>query len=129
QNTSDITQLNNQIKSKVTDTQMQEYVGGLGSTNLLFNVAFEDRVINASTGVVTSKTPSTTKWSLAGTGSGITIVPESARHHEGYNSVKITAIGQTASKWSGIMQKVPAVQNGGDCVFLSWTSSSFKKKG
>ncbi|MED3069258.1 phage tail spike protein [Bacillus thuringiensis] len=120
QNTSDITQLNNQIKSKVTDTQMQEYVGGLGSTNLLFNVAFEDRVINASTGVVTSKTPSTTKWSLAGTGSGITIVPESAKHHEGYNSVKITAIGQTASKWSGIMQKVPAVQNGGDYVFSAW---------
>ncbi|OBW56823.1 phage tail spike protein [Bacillus cereus] len=120
QNTSDITQLNNQIKSKVTDTQMQEYVGGLGSTNLLFNVAFEDRVINASTGVVTSKTPSITKWSLAGTGSGITIVPESARHHEGYNSVKITAIGQTASKWSGIMQKVPAVQNGGDYVFSAW---------
>ncbi|PFF63331.1 phage tail spike protein [Bacillus thuringiensis] len=120
QNTSDITQLNNQIKSKVTDTQMQEYVGGLGSTNLLFNVTFEDRVIHASTGVVTSKTPSTTKWSLAGTGSGITIVPESARHHEGYNSVKITATGQTASKWSGIMQRVPAVQNGGDYVFSAW---------
>ncbi|TKV45606.1 hypothetical protein C1I58_19895 [Bacillus sp. PIC28] len=120
QNTSDITQLNNQIKSKVTDTQMQEYVGGLGSTNLLFNAAFEDRVINASTGVVTSKTPSTTKWSLAGTGSGITIVPECARHHEGYNSVKITATGQTSSKWSGIMQRVPAVQNGGDYVFSAW---------
>ncbi|PGL03749.1 hypothetical protein CN912_31000, partial [Bacillus cereus] len=120
QNTSDITQLNNQIKSKVTDTQMQEYVGGLGSTNLLFNAAFEDRVINASTGVVTSKTPSITKWSLAGTGSGITIVPESVRHHEGYNSVKITATGQTASKWSGIMQRVPAVQNSGDYVFSAW---------
>ncbi|PEQ75146.1 peptidase S74 [Bacillus cereus] len=120
QNTTDISQLNNQIKSKVTDTQMQEYVGGLGSTNLLFNAAFEDRVINASTGVVTSKTPSTTKWSLAGTGSGITIVPESARHHEGYNSVKITATGQTSSKWSGIMQRVPAVQNGGDYVFSAW---------
>ncbi|MCP1324524.1 phage tail spike protein, partial [Bacillus sp. S0628] len=120
QNTSDITQLNNQIKSKVTDTQMQEYVGGLGSTNLLFNVAFEDRVINASTGAVTNRTPSTTKWSVVGTGSGITIVPESARHHEGYNSVKITATGQTASKWSGIMQKVPAVQNGGDYVFSAW---------
>ncbi|WP_410988772.1 phage tail spike protein [Bacillus cereus] len=119
-NTSDITQLNNQIKSKVTDTQMQEYVGGLGSTNLLFNVAFEDRVINASTGAVTSRTPSTTKWSLVGTGSGITIVPESSRHHEGYNSVKITATGQTASKWSGIMQRVPAVQNGGDYVFSAW---------
>ncbi|MRD36514.1 hypothetical protein GH882_11180 [Bacillus thuringiensis] len=120
QNTSDITQLNNQIKSKVTDTQMQEYVGGLGSTNLLFNAAFEDRVINATTGSVTSRTPSTTKWSLVGTGSGITIVPESARHHEGYNSVKITATGQTASKWSGIMQRVPAVQNGGDYVFSAW---------
>ncbi|MGM2755238.1 hypothetical protein ACS2QP_28325, partial [Bacillus cereus group sp. Bce019] len=30
QNTSDITQLNNQIKFKVSDTQMQDYVGGLG---------------------------------------------------------------------------------------------------
>ncbi|MCU5508241.1 peptidase S74 [Bacillus cereus] len=120
QNTSDITQLNNQMKSKVSDTQMQEYVGGLGSTNLLFNAAFEDRVINASTGAVTSRTPSATKWSVVGTGSGITIIPESARHHEGYNSVKITATGQTASKWSGIMQKVPAVQNGGDYVFSAW---------
>ncbi|WP_424577926.1 phage tail spike protein [Bacillus cereus] len=120
QNTSDITQLNNQMKSKVSDTQMQEYVGGLGSTNLLFNAAFDDRVINAATGAVTSRTPSTTKWSLVGTGSGITIVPESARHHEGYNSVKITATGQTAGKWSGIMQRVPAVQNGGDHVFSAW---------
>ncbi|QGY37154.1 phage tail spike protein [Bacillus sp. A260] len=120
QNTNDITQLNNQMKSKVSDTQMQEYVGGLGSTNLLFNAAFEDRVINASTGAVTNTTPSTTKWSIVGTGSGITIVPESARHHEGYNSVKITATGQTASKWSGIMQRVPAVQNGGDHVFSAW---------
>ncbi|RWQ69867.1 phage tail spike protein, partial [Bacillus cereus] len=120
QNTSDITQLNNQMKSKVSDTQMQEYVGGLGSTNLLFNAAFEDRVINASTGAVTNTIPSTTKWSIVGTGSGITIVPESARHHEGYNSVKITATGQTASKWSGIMQRVPAVQNGGDYVFSAW---------
>ena len=120
QNTSDITQLNNQMKSKVSDTQMQEYVGGLGSTNLLFNAAFEDRVINASTGAVTNTIPSTTKWSIVGTGSGITIVPESARHHEGYNSVKITATGQTASKWSGIMQRVPAVQNSGDHVFSAW---------
>ncbi|MGK8427405.1 tail fiber domain-containing protein [Bacillus cereus] len=120
QNTSDITQLNNQMKSKVSDTQMQEYVGGLGSTNLLFNAAFEDRVINASTGAVTNTTPSATKWSIVGTGSGITIVPESARYHEGYNSVKITATGQTSSKWSGIMQRVPVVQNGGDYVFSAW---------
>ncbi len=52
------------------------------------------------------------KRSIVGTGSGITMVPESTRHHEGYNSVKITATGQTASKWSGIMQRVPA------CFFI-----------
>jgi hypothetical protein len=28
------------------------------------------------------------KRSIVGTGSGITMVPESTRHHEGYNSVK-----------------------------------------
>ncbi|PES39217.1 phage tail spike protein [Bacillus thuringiensis] len=127
QNTSDITQLNNQMKSKVSDTQMQEYVGGLGSTNLIFNAAFEDRVINASTGAITNTTPSTTKWSVVGTGSGITIVSDSARHHEGYNSVKITATGQTSSKWSGIMQRVPAVQNGGDYVFSAWVYVQDKK--
>lgn len=120
QNTSDITQLNNQIKSKVSDTQMQDYVGGLGSTNVLFNAAFEDRVINATTGIVTSRTPSTTKWSTVGVGSGITIVPENARHHDGYNSVKITATGQTTAKWAGVMQRVSAVQNGGDYVFSAW---------
>ncbi|MCQ6331842.1 hypothetical protein NPM18_33675, partial [Bacillus cereus] len=53
QNTRDITHMNNQNKSKVTDTQLQEYGGGLGCPNLLFNVAFDERVLNASTGVVT----------------------------------------------------------------------------
>ncbi|MFQ6341282.1 hypothetical protein ACLNAL_33860, partial [Bacillus sp. AF62] len=74
QNTSVITQFNNQIKTKVTDTHMQEYVGGLGSTNLLFNTAFEDRVINATTGAVTSRKPSISKWGVGPNGSNFTAV-------------------------------------------------------
>ncbi|WP_438821435.1 hypothetical protein [Bacillus paranthracis] len=89
QNKTDISQLNNQIKSKVSDTQMQEYVGGLGSTNLLFNTDFEDRVINASTGVITSRTPSVAKWGRWANGTNFKDTTESAVKHDGYNSRKL----------------------------------------
>ncbi|MRC96634.1 hypothetical protein BK721_17350 [Bacillus thuringiensis serovar nigeriensis] len=120
QNTSDITQLNNQIKSKVTDTQMQEYVGGLGSTNLLFNAAFEDRVINATTGVVTSRKPSISKWSVGPNGSNFTAVPETARNHDGMNSVKLESSGQTVDRNASFYQSLPVSPNSGDYVLSAW---------
>ncbi|MEB2585279.1 phage tail spike protein [Bacillus cereus] len=120
QNTSDITQLNNQIKSKVTDTQMQEYVGGLGSTNLLFNTAFEDRVINATTGVVTSRKPSISKWSVGPNGSNFTAVPETARNHDGMNSVKLESSGQTVDRNAAFYQSLPVSPNSGDYVVSAW---------
>ncbi|KAB2493892.1 peptidase S74 [Bacillus cereus] len=120
QNTSDITQLNNQIKSKVTDTQMQEYVGGLGSTNLLFNAAFEDRVINATTGVVTSRKPSISKWSVGPNGSNFTAVPETARNHDGMNSVKLESSGQTVDRNASFYQSLPVSPNAGDYVLSAW---------
>ncbi|QUW39324.1 phage tail spike protein [Bacillus cereus] len=120
QNTSDITQLNNQIKSKVTDTQMQEYVGGLGSTNLLFNAAFEDRVINATTGVVTSRKPSISKWSVGPNGSNFTAVPETARNHDGINSVKLESSGQTVDRNAAFYQSLPVSSNSGDYVLSAW---------
>ncbi|WP_457920167.1 phage tail spike protein [Bacillus mycoides] len=120
QNTSDITQLNNQIKSKVTDIQMQEYVGGLGSSNELFNSAFETRVINASTGAVTSRTPSITKWNLWANGTNFTAIPESARHHDGFNSVKLETSGLTANTPTSLYQPVPSQANSGDHVFSAW---------
>lgn len=120
QNTSDITQLNNQIKSKVTDTQMQEYVGGLGSTNLLFNTAFEDRVINATTGVVTSRKPSISKWSVGPNGSNFTAVPETARNHDGMNSVKLESSGQTVDRNAAFYQSLPVSPNSGDYVLSAW---------
>ncbi|MED4445610.1 phage tail spike protein [Bacillus cereus] len=120
QNTSDITQLNNQIKSKVTDTQMQEYVGGLGSTNLLFNTAFEDRVINANTGAVTSRKPSISKWSVGPNGSNFTAVPETARNHDGMNSVKLESSGQTVDRNAAFYQSLPVSPNSGDYVLSAW---------
>ncbi|PET18113.1 phage tail spike protein [Bacillus thuringiensis] len=120
QNTSDITQLNNQIKSKVTDTQMQEYVGGLGSTNLLFNTAFEDRVINATTGAVTSRKPSISKWSVGPNGSNFTAVPETARNHDGMNSVKLESSGQTVDRNAAFYQSLPVSPNSGDYVLSAW---------
>ncbi|HDX9689659.1 phage tail spike protein [Bacillus thuringiensis] len=120
QNTSDITQLNNQIKSKVTDTQMQEYVGGLGSTNLLFNAAFEDRVINTTTGVVTSRTPSISKWGVGPNGSNFTAVPETARNHDGMNSVKLESSGQTVDRNAAFYQSLPVSPNSGDYVLSAW---------
>ncbi|PEC69856.1 peptidase S74, partial [Bacillus thuringiensis] len=120
QNTSDITQLNNQIKSKVTDTQMQEYVGRLGSTNLLFNTAFEDRVINATTGAVTSRKPSISKWSVGPNGSNFTAVPETARNHDGMNSVKLESSGQTVDRNAAFYQSLPVSPNSGDYVLSAW---------
>ncbi|QIW21335.1 phage tail spike protein [Bacillus thuringiensis] len=120
QNTSDITQLNNQIKSKVSDTQMQEYVGGLGSTNLLFNAAFEDRVINASTGVITSRTPSVAKWGIWTNGTNFKATPESARNHDSFNSVKLETTGLTVNTPTSIYQPASSQANSGDHVFSAW---------
>ena len=126
QNTSDITQLNNQIKSKVSETQMQDYVGGLGSVNMYFNSAFEDRVIDTSTGVVTSRTPSLTKWVTRGVVTGTAVIPTSARNHDGYNSVQIQATGLTANNWAGVYQMIPVTAGQGKMVLSAWVFTNDK---
>ncbi|HDX9563605.1 TPA: tail fiber domain-containing protein [Bacillus thuringiensis] len=115
-----INQLNNEIGLRVKTTEMEDYVGKLGSNNMIMNSAFEDRVINTTSGAVTSRTPSTTKWILQGTGANKTIVPETARSHEGYNSVKISSSGFDASQFVGIAQTFPVTANSGDYVYSAW---------
>ncbi|MGX5439068.1 phage tail spike protein [Bacillus thuringiensis] len=125
QNTSDITQLNNQIKSKVTDTQMQEYVGGLGSTNMLLNTAFEKRDIDKNSGTITNRTPSMDKWNIANP-SGTTVVAETVRNREGYNSVKIEDLTATVNRYTGIKQSIPATISSGDYVASVWVYTDDK---
>ncbi|TEA80732.1 phage tail spike protein [Bacillus thuringiensis] len=115
QNTSDITQLNNQIKSKVSETQMQNYVGGLGSTNMLLNTAFEKRDIDKNSGAITSRTPSFDKWIVP---AGVTV--DVARHHDGYNSAKIEKTGQTNPVYAGINQIIPVTSRSGVYVYSAW---------
>ncbi|WP_265939780.1 phage tail spike protein [Bacillus thuringiensis] len=115
QNTSDITQLNNQIKSKVSETQMQNYVGGLGSTNMLLNTAFEKRDIDKNSGAITSRTPSFDKWIVP---AGVTV--DVARHHDGYNSAKIEKTGQTDPVYAGINQIIPVTSRSGVYVYSAW---------
>ncbi|MDA2448563.1 tail fiber domain-containing protein [Bacillus cereus] len=121
QNTSDISQLNNQIKSKVSDTQMQEYVGGLGSTNMLLNTAFEKRDIDKNSGAITSRTPSFDKWIVP---AGVTV--DVARHHDGYNSAKIEKTGQTNPVYAGINQIIPVTSRSGVYVYSAWVYTDNK---
>ncbi|MGN4542731.1 phage tail spike protein [Bacillus cereus group sp. MYBK95-2] len=125
QNTSDITQLNNQIKFKVTDTQMQEYVGGLGSTNMLLNTAFEKRDIDKNSGAITNRTPSMDKWNIANP-SGTTVVAETVRNREGYNSVKIEDLTATVNRYTGVKQSIPASISSGDYVASVWVYTDDK---
>ncbi|WP_316251217.1 phage tail spike protein [Bacillus pacificus] len=119
-NTSEITQLNNQISSKVSDTQMQDYVGGLGSTNLYINSAFEDRTINPSSGIITFRTPSLSKWKVVATVAGSAVTPTTARQHDGYNSAQIQATGLTVNAWTGISQLFPVTSSSGKLVLSAW---------
>ncbi|MEW9139064.1 phage tail spike protein [Bacillus wiedmannii] len=115
QNTSDITQLNNQIKSKVSDTQMQDYVGGLGSTNIIMNAAFEKREIHPTSGTIIKRTPSFDKWIVP---AGVTV--DVARHHDGFSSAKIEKTGQTDPVYTGINQIIPVTSRSGVYVYSAW---------
>lgn len=117
---SSITQLNNQIGTKVTEKQVQDYIGGLGGTNLAMNSAFEKREIHPTTGIVTKRTPSLDKWLVSGAGTNKTVVVDTARNHEGYSAAKISSSGYDASQFVGISQRVPVVKNSGDYTYSAW---------
>ncbi|MGR6912491.1 phage tail spike protein [Bacillus sp. BSL6] len=117
---------NESLASKISDNQMQDYVGGLGGVNKFFNSAFEDRVINASTGIVTSKTPSLTKWDKMGITTGTAVTPTSVRNHDGYNSAQIQATGLTANAGTGINQLIPITAGAGKLVLSMWIFTNNK---
>ncbi|HDR7363135.1 TPA: phage tail protein [Bacillus toyonensis] len=119
-NTSKITQLSNEISSSVTDTEMREYVGNIGKVNMISNSAFEDRTIQPTTGIVTATKPSIAKWEARGTNANATVMAVNARHHEGYNSVKIECSGLTDANFTNISQSMPIVDGSGAYIFSVW---------
>lgn len=105
ENSSSISQLNNQIQSKVSETQMQDYVGKIGETNLVLNACFVYQELN-SRGEVVSVVPSLDKWGTwtADTNKG-KFEPTSSRQYGGYNSTQISCSGYTDQfSWTGLNQ-------------------------
>ncbi|MGH0448487.1 phage tail spike protein [Bacillus mycoides] len=119
---STIKQMNNEIDLRVKSTEMTDYIGKLGAENELRNTAFETKVINATTGIITSRTPSLDKWgSNIPAGIGGSITAEATRNREGYNSAKIVVTGAgTTDRYCGISQSIPASISSGDYVFGAW---------
>ena len=121
----DLELTNESMKSKISEKQMQDYLGGLGSTNILFNSAFEDREINPSSGVIISRTPSLSKWSVTAT-AGTAVTPTTSKRHDGYNSVQIQATGLTGNVFTGISQMTPVASNSGKVVLSAWIFTNSK---
>ncbi|OQR57314.1 phage tail spike protein [Bacillus sp. CDB3] len=110
---------NDSLRSKISEIQMKDYVGALGSTNQFFNTEFKKKTVDAN-GNVTNEVASTDKWTITGVVSGATVTPVTDRRHDGYNSVRIVNTGIATNSLTGIIQSVGASQNSGDYVLSAW---------
>jgi phage minor structural protein len=119
-NKSSIEQLNNEIKLTVSETQMEDYIGSLGTTNLFLNTPFEMKEIDKD-GNVTKRTPSLDKWNFTNnTKPGVTVEASVSRHHAGYNSMHIKSTGQTSNIYVNAFQDAPMLSNSGAYVLSFW---------
>ncbi|PEE91377.1 phage tail spike protein [Bacillus cereus] len=125
--TSQFTQMSKLIEMKVTSQDIADYVGGVGTQNVLLNSAFEDREFS-DMGVITKRTPSMREfYNTHGTVAGTAIVaPQNAPDamHDNYNGVMIMARGLTADAWVGFGQTVPVTAGQGDITFSAWIKTN-----
>lgn len=125
--TSQFTQMSKEIEMKVTSQDIADYVGGVGTQNVLLNSAFEDREFS-DMGVITKRTPSMREfYNTHGTVAGTAIVaPQNAPDamHDNYNGIMIMARGLTADAWVGFGQEVPVTAGQGDITFSAWIKTN-----
>ncbi|HDR6289522.1 TPA: hypothetical protein QCU33_005672 [Bacillus cereus] len=116
-NKSSIIQLNNQIESKVSETQMQDYVGKIGETNLIFNALFETKTIN-EWGNVISSDPSLKDWGTwTADVTKAEFRPNVQSRFGGYNSTIISAWDFTSDSWTGMNQVFSNIDIWSDYTF------------
>ncbi|MBZ3765635.1 phage tail spike protein [Bacillus cereus] len=116
-NKSSIIQLNNQIESKVSETQMQDYVGKIGETNLIFNALFETKTIN-EWGNVISSDPSLKDWGTwTADVTKAKFRPNAQSRFGGYNSTIISAWDFTSDSWTGMNQVFSNIDIWSDYTF------------
>ncbi|MFV5913350.1 hypothetical protein [Bacillus cereus] len=116
-NKSSIIQLNNQIESKVSETQMQDYVGKIGETNLIFNALFETKTINEWGNIISSE-PSLKDWGTwTADVTKAEFRPNAQSRFGGYNSTIISALNFTSDSWTSMNQVFSNIDIWSDYTF------------
>ncbi|PGX01679.1 peptidase S74 [Bacillus cereus] len=107
---------NDALKSKISDKQMHDYIGNLGTTNILINSIFEKKTIDKY-GNVLNREPSIEKWETnAGSITGVTVQADKVKNFSGSNSVSIISSGQTSEVYANVYQTVQVVAGAIDYV-------------
>ncbi|MGG3528916.1 phage tail spike protein [Bacillus pseudomycoides] len=114
--TTEITNIKGELSTKVTETQMQEYIGELGADNLLLNTQFVKKKVN-DFGDVTEETPSLERWNPDANAVDRKITVDESKRYKQSRSVKIESTHTTTNVWHGIYQDVPAYQKQGKFQF------------
>ncbi|MGG3651947.1 phage tail spike protein [Bacillus pseudomycoides] len=114
--TTEITNIKGELSTKVTETQMQEYIGELGADNLLLNTQFVKKKVN-DFGDVTEETPSLERWNPDADAVDRKITVDESKRYKQSRSVKIESTHTTTNVWHGIYQDVPAYQKQGKFQF------------
>ena len=99
---SKITQNSQQISSKVSSNEMREYVGGLGTQNMVLNSQFTTRILTPW-GTVEREFPSLQNWRPFGT---MPVKAVGDVKLEGNNSVRINTMNMTNFAQCGIEQLI-----------------------
>ncbi|HFJ9375113.1 TPA: phage tail spike protein [Bacillus nitratireducens] len=107
---------NEKLASKISDKQMHDYIGNLGTTNIFINSIFEKKTIDEY-GNVLNREPSIEKWETnAGAISGVTVKADKVKNFSGSNSVSIISSGQTSEVYANVYQTVQVVAGAIDYV-------------
>ncbi|QWI52525.1 phage tail spike protein [Bacillus mycoides] len=127
QNTSAITQLNNQISLKVSEKQMEDYVGTIGEPNLILNAPFRWKEINQY-GDPIQDLPSIDKWGTytVDTSKG-KFEPVVQPQYGGENSINIYCADFHEDKsWTGINQVIGDVDINSDYTYRAMVYTTNK---
>ncbi|EEM02225.1 Phage minor structural protein [Bacillus pseudomycoides] len=114
--TTEITNIKGELGTKVSEKQMQEYIGELGADNLLLNTQFVKKKVN-DFGDVTEETPSLERWNPDADAVDRKITVDESKRYKQSRSVKIESTHTTTNVWHGIYQDVPAYQKQGKFQF------------
>ncbi|PEP61113.1 peptidase S74 [Bacillus pseudomycoides] len=114
--TTEITNIKGELGTKVSEKQMEEYIGELGADNLLMNTQFVKYTLD-SFGNISTSTPSLDRWNADKDSTDRKITVDETRRYGASRSVKIETTHTDTNIWHGIYQDVPAYQKQGKFQF------------